>query len=539
LDELVDGGRIQWAEEFLFPPLLDQDLDGVNDGIDQFPSDPAASVDTDGDGMPDDWNPNATQEQIDASLLVLDDDDDNDGVSDEQELIDGTNPKDPADVITPSQGVSGVVYHWSNHTLLPDVFVERAESAAAGSATTTSVATTTDDIGRYLIAPTLNGSYQMRASLDLSSLDDRTITSSDALAALKIAVGINPNSDPDGDGPLQALPISPYQLIAADINQDGRVTSLDALLLLKLAVGISDAATPRWAFVEDTQSLWESNATQGNVFDANVMYSLVYPDQTEVNFAAILVGDVNGSWQAPADAATLDEAFFSESALASGAPLYLWGLRDSDGDGLTDTQEAALGTNPNLADSDSDGVDDALDAYPLDASRSAQASAPERIMAAAPLAGTSACGSNGPCESSQSSSEDLSSSTGAQERDVDPSTLIDLSSIAQPILLRGDMNDWGTDQAFTQTGEGEYQVLVTLKPGSYAFKVATADWMALDLGAASLEARSVEVGQPTALVLNSTEVLEVSVEATAAFVFTLVQTPAAAVHLVLSEEIVH
>jgi pullulanase len=258
-----------------------------------------------------------------------------------------------------------------------------------------------------------------------------------------------------------------------------------------------------------------------------------------VNFAAILVGDVNGSWQAPADAATLDEAFFSESALASGAPLYLWGLRDSDGDGLTDTQEAALGTNPNLADSDSDGVDDALDAYPLDASRSAQASAPERIMAAAPLAGTSACGSNGPCESSQSSSEGLSSSTGAQERDVDPSTLIDLSSIAQPILLRGDMNDWGTDQAFTQTGEGEYQVLVTLKPGSYAFKVATADWMALDLGAASLEARSVEVGQPTVLVLNSTEVLEVSVEATAAFVFTLVQTPAAAVHLVLSEEIVH
>jgi hypothetical protein len=82
-------------------------------------------------------------------------------------------------------------------------------------------------------------------------------------------------------------------------------------------------------------------------------------------------------------------------------------------------------------------------------------------------------------------------------------------------------------------------VLVTLKPGSYAFKVATADWMALDLGAASLEARSVEVGQPTVLVLNSTEVLEVSVEATAAFVFTLVQTPAAAVHLVLSEEIVH
>jgi hypothetical protein len=82
-------------------------------------------------------------------------------------------------------------------------------------------------------------------------------------------------------------------------------------------------------------------------------------------------------------------------------------------------------------------------------------------------------------------------------------------------------------------------VLVTLKPGSYAFKVATADWMALDLGAASLEARSVEVGQPTALVLNSTEVLEVSVESSAVFIFTLIQSPDGALHLMFNEETVH
>ena len=53
---------------------MDTDMDGVPDVEDAFPNDPAASVDADEDGMPDAWNPNATQEQIDASELMLDDD---------------------------------------------------------------------------------------------------------------------------------------------------------------------------------------------------------------------------------------------------------------------------------------------------------------------------------------------------------------------------------------------------------------------------------------------------------------------------------
>jgi len=43
---------------------------------------------------------------------------------------------------------------------------------------------------------------------------------------------------------------------------------------------------------------------------------------------------------------------------------------DADGDGLADAQEATLGTNPFLADTDGDGVSDSLDAFPLDATRS-------------------------------------------------------------------------------------------------------------------------------------------------------------------------
>ncbi len=71
----------------------DDDNDSVNDLLDAFPLDPAASVDTDGDGMPDEFNAGATPEQIAASPLVLDLDDDNDGVSDADELVQGRNPK--------------------------------------------------------------------------------------------------------------------------------------------------------------------------------------------------------------------------------------------------------------------------------------------------------------------------------------------------------------------------------------------------------------------------------------------------------------
>ena len=43
-----------------YAEIPDADGDGTSDLLDVFPNDPAASVDTDGDGMPDDWNTNAT-----------------------------------------------------------------------------------------------------------------------------------------------------------------------------------------------------------------------------------------------------------------------------------------------------------------------------------------------------------------------------------------------------------------------------------------------------------------------------------------------
>ena len=77
----------------------DTDGDGVCDGPatpdagicvagpDAFPDDPAASLDTDGDGMPDELNGEST------TGLIEDEDDDNDIIDDVTELMCGTDPK--------------------------------------------------------------------------------------------------------------------------------------------------------------------------------------------------------------------------------------------------------------------------------------------------------------------------------------------------------------------------------------------------------------------------------------------------------------
>jgi spore coat protein A len=59
----------------------DDDNDGIPDATDAFPNDPAASIDTDGDGMPDTWNPGYTASDS-TTGLVEDLDDDNDGLPD-------------------------------------------------------------------------------------------------------------------------------------------------------------------------------------------------------------------------------------------------------------------------------------------------------------------------------------------------------------------------------------------------------------------------------------------------------------------------
>ena len=90
--------EVQFTDRPAFPLVArkDSDGDGIKDAEDAFPDDPAASVDTDGDGMPDDWNEGYSAADSTTSL-VLDDDDDNDGYTDVEEIEAGSDPTDAND----------------------------------------------------------------------------------------------------------------------------------------------------------------------------------------------------------------------------------------------------------------------------------------------------------------------------------------------------------------------------------------------------------------------------------------------------------
>ena len=86
-----DVGVKIWDVEAIgyFDGVADSDYDGIADYDDDFPYDFAASVDTDGDE--DDGNEGASDRDISGSNLILDEDDDNDGIPD----VDDPNPQVP------------------------------------------------------------------------------------------------------------------------------------------------------------------------------------------------------------------------------------------------------------------------------------------------------------------------------------------------------------------------------------------------------------------------------------------------------------
>jgi|GEM_PF-42047 len=87
------------------------------------------------------------------------------------------------------------------------------------------------------------------------------------------------------------------------------------------------------------------------------------------------------------------------------------------------------------------------------------------------------------------------------------------------VLLRGDMNGWGTDTAFASNNKGRYAVQVTLAAGTYGFKLATDDWSTVNLGAA--ESGDITVGGSLALMQDSQTNLSLVVDTDGDYVFEL------------------
>jgi hypothetical protein len=246
--------------------------------------------------------------------------------------------------------LTGKIYHWrpdstlKSQALLTDVEVQLAPFDHTGAPSSTGIRTgASGSAGAYACTDLLEGDYRLSGSKLLTSRETgNVINAADALAALKLSVGLNPNTDPDGMGPLPTPPVSPYQYIAADVNGDGRVTAADALSILKMAVKRIDAPGREWLFVAEGYDFWTEDPGAGKtpgfstsrtavVWDRDIdvkltQDSVLYSPRagtsaaasvTDVhtgNLVAVLKGDVNGSWAAPLEASLLEYSHFQSLA---------------------------------------------------------------------------------------------------------------------------------------------------------------------------------------------------------------------------------
>lgn len=220
----------------------------------------------------------------------------------------------------------GHVYHWKSHELMQDVSF-RLSDYFDGVATELTTATS-NAMGEFTLVSENMGNKLITASLEIAPNQyNRVITSADALAALKVAVGLNPNPD-------ESMPVSPYQIIAADVNKDGKVTSFDALQILKMAVNLSDAIPQEWVFVNETENFWDElsgsdgqaklKITNKDVSLDSIGLELIPSQDVSANFVAALLGDVNGSWLSTHDSNRLPESYFQQLEDDGVGPGYQW-----------------------------------------------------------------------------------------------------------------------------------------------------------------------------------------------------------------------
>lgn len=145
----------------------------------------------------------------------------------------------------------------------------------------------TGNAGSYQHTDLSSGSFTLSSTKAADSTVTNAIRSNDALAALKIAYGINPNAD--------GSKVTPYQYLASDVNHDGRVNAADALNILKMAFRIFSAPANEWIFVQDSVGA-DAGMSRADVHWPADPVTLTLDHDQDVHLVGIVKGDVNGSW---------------------------------------------------------------------------------------------------------------------------------------------------------------------------------------------------------------------------------------------------
>jgi uncharacterized delta-60 repeat protein len=171
--------------------------------------------------------------------------------------------------------ISGSVTFWKTGAVIADV-----------SSTFASDSMTTGSDGLFHHNAMAEGTYALAHTKISGTAESNAIKANDALAALKIAVGMNPNADGSA--------VLPYQYLAADVNHDGQVKAADALNILKMAVKLSSAPEKEWLFVPE--SVGSETMSRTNVVWPDNPIPVILDLDQELHIIGLVKGDVNGSW---------------------------------------------------------------------------------------------------------------------------------------------------------------------------------------------------------------------------------------------------
>ncbi|WP_234530248.1 Ig-like domain-containing protein [Paenibacillus pseudetheri] len=274
------------------PKHPDSDHDGINDKDDPFPTDPTkpgngGELDTDGDGIPD----------------SLDPDDDNDGLTDEQEIVLGTDPKKPD---TDGDGINDKEDPFPTDATKPGKVGDELDTD--GDGIPDSLDPDDDNDGVSDEQELINGTNPKHPDTDHDGINDKD----DPFPTDPTKPGNGGELDTDGDG----IPDS----LDPDDDNDGLTDEQEIVLGTNPKKADTDGDG-----INDKDDPFPTDATKpGKVGDELDTDGDGIPD-------------------------SLDP--------------------DDDNDGLTDEQEIVLGTNPKHPDTDHDGINDKDDPFPTDAAK--------------------------------------------------------------------------------------------------------------------------------------------------------------------------
>jgi hypothetical protein len=217
-------------------------------------------------------------------------------------------------VVGSAMTIQATAYSWKSHTLLGEVALSTPAAAHVTAAD-----------GSTVWQQTAASSVSLTASraipADEAELTRSAVNLQDAIAILKMVVGLDVN----GTG--KAL--SPYQALAADYDGNGVVQLSDAIGVLKHVVGLSTQA-PVWHFVHEIDPLVPAKASLiPGAPQTSMQIDTSASGPIRVGLVGYLSGDVDGSFAgAPGamDLDTLQADYFSTLATAQNLSLAQFGV---------------------------------------------------------------------------------------------------------------------------------------------------------------------------------------------------------------------